>query len=49
MSDALDDADLTLSRGTLTSLNFLRARARRVGDGREIEIWFRAFVDASVA
>ncbi|MBY4891457.1 DUF3168 domain-containing protein [Rhodobacteraceae bacterium N5(2021)] len=49
ISDALSDADLTLSRGTLTGLNFLRARARRVGNGREIEIWFRAYIDSSDA
>lgn len=48
VSDALVDAELALSRGTLVSLNFLRARARRVGQGREIEIWFRARVDDGV-
>lgn len=48
ISDALTGADLVLSRGSLTALNFLRSRARRVGDTREIEIWFRAFVDSSV-
>lgn len=45
ISDVLVDADLTLSRGRLVSLRFLRARARRVDTGREIEIWFRARVD----
>ncbi|QXT38887.1 DUF3168 domain-containing protein [Gymnodinialimonas ceratoperidinii] len=49
VSDALSDADLTLARGNLIGLRFLRARARRVGDGREIEIWFRAMIDASGA
>ncbi len=49
VSDALTGADLTLSRGTLTALNFLRARARRVGAGREIDVWFRAFIDTSGA
>lgn len=49
ISDALIDADLTLSRGILTGLNFLRARARRVGDGREIDVWFRAYIDSSDA
>ncbi len=48
ISDALTGADLVLSRGSLTALNFLRSRARRVGNTREIEIWFRAFVDSSV-
>ncbi len=49
VSDALTGADLVLGRGSLTALNFLRSRARRVGDTREIEIWFRALVDASAA
>lgn len=49
VSDALTGADLPLSRGSLTGLNFLRARARRVGDGREIETWFRALIDSSGA
>lgn len=49
ISDALTNADLTLSRGTLIGLNFLRARARRVGDGREIDVWFRARIDCSNA
>lgn len=45
VSDILDGADLTLSRGRLSRLLFTRARARRTSQGREIEIWFRAFVD----
>jgi len=45
ISDALVDADLTLARGRLVSLRFLRARARRVRTQREIEVWFRAHVD----
>ena len=49
VSDALVDADLTLARGALTALNFLRARARRVSDTREIEVWFRARIDTSDA
>lgn len=49
VSDALTGAEMTLSRGTLTGLNFLRARARRVGNGREIEVWFRAFIDSGAA
>lgn len=49
VSDALTGAEMTLSRGTLIGLNFLRARARRVGDGREIEVWFRAHIDCSDA
>ncbi|MEJ6388096.1 DUF3168 domain-containing protein [Gymnodinialimonas ulvae] len=49
ISDALIDADLSLTRGSLTALNFLRARARRVADTREIEVWFRARIDTSDA
>ncbi|MEM6636095.1 MAG: DUF3168 domain-containing protein [Pseudomonadota bacterium] len=47
ISDALVDADLTLSRGRLLSLRFLSARARRVEDGdiRRIDLKFRARVD----
>lgn len=49
VSDAIDDAALTLSRGTLVALNFRRAVARRSGGRREIEIWFRARVDLGAA
>lgn len=45
ISDALTDAELSLSRGELVTLNFLRARARHLADRREIEVWFRAYVD----
>lgn len=47
VSDALIDADLTLTRGTLTSLQFLKASAARVGTGdtRRITLTFRARVD----
>ena len=47
VSDALVDADLALSRGRLVSLNFLRARARRVSNGnqRQIDLRFRARVE----
>lgn len=45
ISDALTGADLALARGRLVRLAFLRARARRVDGGREIEVWFRARVD----
>jgi hypothetical protein len=48
-SDALTGGGIALSRGVLVSLNFLRARARRVGSGRQIEIWFRARVDDEIA
>lgn len=46
VSDALVDADLTLTRGTLIALNFFRARAVRVGaaDERRIDLTFRARV-----
>ncbi|SFQ15327.1 Protein of unknown function [Roseivivax halotolerans] len=46
LSDALEGADLTLARGRLTSLRFLRAEARhRSGGLRRIEMIFRARVD----
>ncbi|MBW4972483.1 DUF3168 domain-containing protein [Roseovarius mucosus] len=47
VSDALLDADLTLSRGRVSGLNFLRARARRetAGQARRIELTFQARVD----
>lgn len=46
VSDALVDADLTLTRGTLVSLNFYKAKAARVGTGdvRQINLIFRARV-----
>jgi len=46
ISDLLVDAGLSLSRGHLVSLNFLRATARRVGTGRtrQIDLRFRARV-----
>jgi len=47
VSDALVDAPLTLARGHLVSLNFLRATARRVDTGRtrRIDLRFRARVE----
>ena len=49
VSDVLVDADLTLSRGSLVSLNFYRAKAVRVGtaDERRIDLTFRARVQDS--
>ncbi|MCK8462574.1 DUF3168 domain-containing protein [Aliiroseovarius sp. S1339] len=46
VSDALVDATLTLTRGSLVYLNFHRARARRVEDAdvRRIDLKFRARV-----
>lgn len=47
VSDALVGADLSLSRGRLVSLRFLKATARRVsnGAGRRIDLVFRARVE----
>ena len=48
VSDALQDASLTLSRGLLTGLWFERASARRSGTGgslRSVELRFRARVE----
>jgi len=49
ISDALHRADLTLSRGSLVGMSFLRADAKRVGTGdtRRIDLKFRARVDDS--
>jgi hypothetical protein len=46
VSDALVDAELSLTRGSLVSLNFLKASAARVGSGdtRRITLIFRARV-----
>jgi hypothetical protein len=47
VSDALVDAALVLTRGRLVSLNFMRARAKRVQDAdtRRIDLRFRARVE----
>lgn len=46
VSDALVDAPLVLTRGTLVALNFYKAKAARVGTGdmRQINLIFRARV-----
>lgn len=45
ISDALAGAELTLGRGRLVALHFYRARARRDGALRRIDLTFRARVD----
>ncbi|HHI71297.1 MAG TPA: DUF3168 domain-containing protein [Rhodobacteraceae bacterium] len=47
VSDALNNAQLTLSRGVLCYINFDRATARRVGTGetRRIDLRFHARVE----
>ncbi|MBF9036031.1 DUF3168 domain-containing protein [Rhodobacterales bacterium HKCCE2091] len=45
VSDILDGADLALDRGRLVRLDFLKAAARQRAQRREVEIWFRAFVE----
>jgi len=47
ISDALVNAELSLTRGRVTSLNFVRARARREtgGQARRIDLTFQARVD----
>jgi hypothetical protein len=49
VSDALDGAALTLARGRLVALHFRRAQAKRDGDSRRIELWFRARIDLESA
>lgn len=46
ISDVLTDADLTLSRGSLVSLRFERAKAARIdaGSARQIDLRFAARV-----
>ena len=45
VSDALNGAALALGRGALVALDFERARARRRGGERRIELGFRAIVE----
>ena len=47
VADALDQAQLALSRGRLTALWFQRARARRIENGaaRRVDLTFRARID----
>ena len=46
VSDALDHADMTLSRGALVGVWFRKARARRTANGgRRIDLTFRARLD----
>lgn len=47
VSTALVDAPLVLARGTLISLTFLKARARRQNGApeRRIDLWFRARIE----
>jgi hypothetical protein len=47
VSDALVDAELTLARGRLVAMDFLRAVARQTGKGlqRRIDLRFRARVE----
>lgn len=49
VTDALQDAPLTLSQGRLVGLVFRRARARLLRNGalRQIDLWFRATVENS--
>ncbi|WP_424966934.1 DUF3168 domain-containing protein [Dinoroseobacter sp. S375] len=44
VSDILVDAPLALSRGSLSTLEFLRAKARLSTNGqmRQVDLWFRA-------
>lgn len=45
VSDALLSAPLSLSRGRVARVRFYRAKARRSGGDRLIEVWFRARLD----
>lgn len=48
VGDALTDAELPLDRGHLAALNFQKARARRDGQLRRIDLTFRARIDDAV-
>lgn len=47
VSDALSDAELSLSRGLLVAMNFHKARAARLSgsEQRQIDVIFRALVE----
>lgn len=45
VSDALLATPLSLTRGRVARLRFYRAKARRSGGERLIEVWFRARLD----
>ncbi|MDO5641888.1 MAG: DUF3168 domain-containing protein [Paracoccus sp. (in: a-proteobacteria)] len=47
VSEALEGADLTTDTGRVAGLWFLRARARRAGNGaeRRVDLTFRALID----
>lgn len=45
VAEILDGADLSLSRGRLVRLDFVKANARPRGRKREVETWFRAFLE----
>ncbi|UXU74974.1 MULTISPECIES: DUF3168 domain-containing protein [unclassified Paracoccus (in: a-proteobacteria)] len=47
VSDALDGADIALAQGRLVGMWFLRAKARRTGNGtgRRVDLTFRARID----
>lgn len=49
VSDALVDAPLALTRGSLVALNFYRATAQRIGTGdqQQINLVFRARIDVA--
>lgn len=45
ISEILDGADLSLNRGRLVRMDFYKANARQRAERREVEVWFRAFVE----
>jgi len=45
VSDALLSVPLSLSRGRVARVRFYRAKARKSGGDRLIEVWFRARLD----
>ncbi|MEM1273871.1 MAG: DUF3168 domain-containing protein [Pseudomonadota bacterium] len=45
IAEILDDSKPDLSRGRVVRMDFFKATARVRGKRREVEIWFRAFVE----
>lgn len=45
VSEVLNRAQLTLTRGRLVQLDFYKANARQRANRREVELWFRAVVE----
>lgn len=45
ISEVLAGGNLSLNRGRMVRMDFYKANARQRADQREVEIWFRAFLE----